>query len=66
MFGGSGTRMPPPVIKADTAPSKIVPDTAAKDSSKLITELVGTSAWFFFITKGQRPGEDLIEAFTYA
>src|SRR3569623_2486085 len=41
VFGGSGTHMPPPVIKADTAPSKIVPDGAAKDSSKLITERVG-------------------------
>jgi hypothetical protein len=43
VFGGSGTHMPPPVIKADTAPSKIVPDGAAKDSSKLITERVGAS-----------------------
>ena len=41
VFGGTGTRMPPPVIKADTAPSKIVPDSAAKDSGKLITERVG-------------------------
>ena len=31
VFGGIGTRVPPPVIKADTAPSKIVPESAAKD-----------------------------------
>ena len=43
VFGGTGTRVPPPVIKADTAPSKIVPDSAGKDSSKLITERVGVS-----------------------
>jgi hypothetical protein len=43
VFGGSGTHVPPPVIKADTAPSKIIPDSASKDSSKLITERVGVS-----------------------
>jgi len=37
---GSGTRMPPPVIKADTAPSKIVPEKTAKDATKVITERV--------------------------
>ena len=37
---GNGTRMPPPVIKADTAPSKIVPEKTAKDSNKIITERV--------------------------
>jgi hypothetical protein len=37
---GSGTHMPPPVIKADTAPSKIVPEKTAKDSSKVMTERV--------------------------
>jgi len=37
---GSGTRMPPPVIKADTAPSKIVPEKTAKDPNKVITERV--------------------------
>jgi len=40
VFGGSGSHVPPPVIKADTAPSKIVPEST-KDSSKLITERVG-------------------------
>jgi hypothetical protein len=37
---GNGTRMPPPVIKADTAPSKIVPEKTAKDANKIITERV--------------------------
>lgn len=39
VFGTSGSNMPPPVIKADTAPMKIVPE-AAKNSGKLITERV--------------------------
>ena len=39
IFGSSGgANMPPPVIKADTAPSKIVPATANKTPSKLITD----------------------------
>lgn len=37
LFGSSGASGPPPVIKADTAPSKIVPATA---SNKLITDRV--------------------------
>ncbi|HXD43532.1 MAG TPA: SPOR domain-containing protein [Pseudolabrys sp.] len=55
VFGGSGTRMPPPVIKADTAPSKIVPDTAAKDSNKLITERVGSGADEKMISREEKP-----------
>jgi sporulation related protein len=41
LFGASGTSGPPPVIKAETAPSKIVP-ASSKDpqSSKLITDRV--------------------------
>ncbi|HEY1311403.1 MAG TPA: SPOR domain-containing protein [Pseudolabrys sp.] len=38
IFGSSGANLPPPVIKADTAPSKIVPATANKTPSKLITD----------------------------
>ncbi len=39
MFGSSGSHGVPPVIKADTTPSKIVPAGPAKDnSSKLITD----------------------------
>jgi SPOR domain len=40
MFGSSGPSQPPPVINADTAPSKIVPVTASKTPSKLITDRV--------------------------
>ena len=40
MFGPAGTQGPPPVIKADTTPSKIVPERP-KDSAKLINERVG-------------------------
>lgn len=42
LFGSPGSTKPPPVIKADTAPSKIVPATAGKDaqSGKLITDRV--------------------------
>jgi hypothetical protein len=40
LFGSSGASQPPPVIKADTGPSKIVPATMGKDaqSGKLITD----------------------------
>ena len=40
LFGSSGASQPPPVIKADTGPSKIVPATTGKDaqSGKLITD----------------------------
>ena len=42
LVGSSGSTKPPPVIKADTAPSKIVPATTGKDaqSNKLITDRV--------------------------
>ncbi len=42
LFGSSGSSGPPPVIRADTAPSKIVPATSSKDaqSNKLITDRV--------------------------
>jgi hypothetical protein len=42
IFGSSSSSTPPPVIKADTAPSKIVPATASKDvqDSKMITDRV--------------------------
>jgi SPOR domain len=40
LFGSSGSHLPPPVIKADTTPSKVAPSTAGKDaqSNKLITD----------------------------
>src|SRR5262249_22016573 len=42
IVGSSGSTKPPPVIKADTAPDKIVPATAGKDTqpNKLITDRV--------------------------
>ena len=40
MFGSSGSSLPPPVIKADTAPSKIVPATASAQPNKLINDRV--------------------------
>ena len=45
MFGSSGSSGPPPVIKADTTPSKVVPASAAKSAStKLITDRVNDGA----------------------
>jgi hypothetical protein len=40
LFGTSGAPQPPPVIKADAGPSKVVPATSGKDaqSNKLITD----------------------------
>ena len=55
VFGGSGTHVPPPVIKADTAPSKIIPDGAAKDSSKLITERVGGAQGEKIVSREEKP-----------
>ncbi len=40
LFGSSHSSAPPPVIKADTAPSKIVPAAASKTPNKLITDRV--------------------------
>lgn len=40
LFGSVGSG-PPPVIKADTAPSKIVPDNDKDQSAKLINDRVG-------------------------
>jgi len=44
LFGTSGPSQPPPVIKADTAPSKIVPVTVSKAPNKLITDRVADRA----------------------
>jgi len=51
---GSGTHMPPPVIKADTAPSKIVPEKSAKDASKVMTERVN-GAGEKVVSREERP-----------
>jgi hypothetical protein len=44
IFGGSRSSSPPPVIKADTAPSKIVPAAVSKAPSKLIYDRVADHA----------------------
>jgi len=43
VFGSSGVSGPPPVIKAESAPSKVVPASASKDaqSNKIITDRIG-------------------------
>lgn len=41
LFGSSGSHMPPPVIKADNTPSKVVPANAKDAQSKQITERLG-------------------------
>lgn len=44
MFGGSRSSAPPPVIKADTAPIKVVPPSASKAPGKMITDRIGDQA----------------------
>jgi len=41
LFGASGSSRPPPIIKADATPSKVVPSASSKESNKLITDRVG-------------------------
>ena len=44
LFGSSGSSQPPPVIKADAGPNKVVPASASAQSNKLITERVNDRA----------------------
>jgi len=44
LFGPSRSATPPPVIKADAAPSKIVPAVASKTPNKIITDRVADHA----------------------
>jgi cell division protein FtsN len=44
MFGGSRSSAPPPVIKADTAPIKVLPAAGSKTPTKLITDRIGDHA----------------------
>jgi hypothetical protein len=44
VFGTSGSNKPPPVIKADTTPSKIVPANSNKTPNKLIHDRVADHA----------------------
>ncbi len=43
MFGGGGSTMPPPVIKADTTPNKVV-SAQSTEQSKLIYDRVGDAS----------------------
>jgi hypothetical protein len=44
LFGGSGASLPPPVIKADTAPTKVVPPSSKDAANKSITERINDRA----------------------
>jgi hypothetical protein len=44
MFGPGGTPVPPPVIKADTTPSKVVPAQSGEPANKLIYDRVGEAS----------------------
>jgi hypothetical protein len=57
IFGSSGTRTPPPVIKADNAPMKVVPSAASKDpqSSKMITDRVGDRQGEKMVSREEKP-----------
>jgi hypothetical protein len=61
--GGYGPTTPPPVIKADTNPSKIVPAVQSTDqqSSKLIQDRVGSSQGERIVSREEQP-VDLREA----
>jgi hypothetical protein len=50
LFGGSSASVPPPVIKADATPSKVVPAAAKDQTNKQITDRVNEKA----------PGERLV------
>ncbi len=60
IFGSSGTRAPPPVIKADNAPMKVVPSAASKDpqSSKMITDRVGDRQGEKMVSREEKPIEN--------
>jgi hypothetical protein len=60
IFGSSGTRAPPPVIKADNAPMKVVPSAASKDpqSSKMITDRVGDRQGEKMVPREEKPIEN--------
>jgi hypothetical protein len=60
IFGSSGTRAPPPVIKADNGPMKVVPSAASKDpqSSKMITDRVGDRQGEKMLSREEKPIEN--------
>jgi SPOR domain len=57
--GPSGPTVPPPVIKADTTPSKIVPAVATNEqqSNKLIQDRVGSSQGERVVSREEQPIE---------
>jgi hypothetical protein len=61
IFGSSGTRAPPPLIKADNGPMKVVPSAASKDpqSSKMITDRVGDRQSEKMVSREEKPMENV-------
>jgi sporulation related protein len=55
--GPSGPTVPPPVIRADTAPSKIVPAVGEQQSNKLIQDRVGSSQGERVVSREEQPVE---------
>ncbi|HZP75221.1 MAG TPA: SPOR domain-containing protein [Pseudolabrys sp.] len=56
MFGPSGSKAPPPVIKADTTPSKVVPPQSADNSaSKQIYDRIGDSQGDKVVSREETP-----------
>ena len=52
---GSASSGPPPVIKADTTPSKVVPDKGKDQSAKLINDRVNDSGDQKLVSREERP-----------
>ena len=59
MFGSSAPAAPPPVIKADTTPTKVVPAVQVNEqqSNKLIQDRVGTSQPERVVSREEQPIE---------
>jgi hypothetical protein len=57
IFGSSGSSGPPPVIKADSTPSKIVPAASSKDASasKLIGDRIGDRGQEKLVSREEQP-----------
>jgi hypothetical protein len=57
LFGPGGTPMPPPVIKADTSPSKIVPEKSdeRKSGGKVIYDRVGDRGQEKVVSREETP-----------
>lgn len=56
LFGSSGAHAPPPVIKAETKPIKVVPSAASKDTkSKQITERLGEGQGEQLVPREEQP-----------